>query len=196
MSGLFEPLAVALEGGVAAEKFPGEPGGIERTQVLIGCRRTPLGTRHELSLLHSTRSSASDGRFGCEGRNRYHAQPATRVAGSARNPNSVGGAAAQEVAVAVLRHPAGARQVGIPRAPRADRFACGVDVQDQLRDFLPVGAVLLRRPAGADRSRGAARHSRSGCHPSAPRRRRVDLAVESASSANPSRSFGIHVPQA
>jgi hypothetical protein len=35
--GVFEPLAVAFEGGVAAEKFPGEPRGIERTQVLISC---------------------------------------------------------------------------------------------------------------------------------------------------------------
>ena len=42
----------------------------------------------------------------------------------------MGGAAAQEVAVAVLRHPTGARQVGIPRAPRADRFARGVDMFD------------------------------------------------------------------
>jgi hypothetical protein len=54
LTGLFEPLAIVLEGGVAAEKFPGEPRGIERTQVLISCRRTPLGTRHKRSLLQST----------------------------------------------------------------------------------------------------------------------------------------------
>src|SRR6185437_5205189 len=46
VAGVFKPLAVAFEGGIAAEKFPGEPGGIERTQVLIGCRRTPIRAAH------------------------------------------------------------------------------------------------------------------------------------------------------
>src|SRR6185437_13100264 len=88
--GVFEPLAVALECRVTAEKFPGEPGGIERTQVLIGCRRTPLGTRHKLSLLHPAHSSASGWMIRLRGAESPLARPATGVAGSARKDGQCG----------------------------------------------------------------------------------------------------------
>ena len=54
------------------------------------------------------------------------------------------GAAAQKMAIALLRHPPGAREMGIPRPPRADMFARGVDMQDDLCNLLPIGAVSFR----------------------------------------------------
>src|SRR5713226_4636562 len=48
---------------------------------------------------------------------------------------SVGCPALQEVAIAMLRHPLGARQVTLPGASRALRFLDRVDVQDDTRDF-------------------------------------------------------------
>jgi len=54
----------------------------------------------------------------------------------------VGSATAQEMAVAVLRHPAGPRQMGFPGATCPGRLGCWIDVQHQLRDFLPVRTIL------------------------------------------------------
>lgn len=54
----------------------------------------------------------------------------------------MGSATAQEMAIAVLRHPAGPRQMGFPGAPRPGWLGRWIDVQHQLRDFLPVGAIL------------------------------------------------------
>ena len=52
-------------------------------------------------------------------------------------------ATAQQMAVAVLRHPAGARQMAFPGASRPGRLGCWIDVQHKLRDFLPICSVGL-----------------------------------------------------
>jgi hypothetical protein len=51
---------------------------------------------------------------------------------------SVGCPALQEVAIAMLRHPLGARQVALPGALRALGFLRRIDVQDDARDFGPI----------------------------------------------------------
>ena len=45
----------------------------------------------------------------------------------------MGSATAQEMAVAVLRHPAGPRQMGFPGASRPGRLGCWIDVQHEFR---------------------------------------------------------------
>jgi hypothetical protein len=50
----------------------------------------------------------------------------------------VGCPALQEVAIAVLRQPLGARQVALPDASRALGFLRRIDVQDDTRDFGPI----------------------------------------------------------
>jgi len=57
--------------------------------------------------------------------------------------NSVRGAPAQEMAVAVLRHPAGARQMAFPSATRTCRLGRRIDMQHQPCDFFPVRTVFL-----------------------------------------------------
>ena len=106
------------------------------------------------------------------------------------------GAAAQEVAATVLRHPTRPRQMCFPRAPGADWLADGIDRQYKLRDFSPICSVGLGVQQAQIGSRHAARHSRSKHGPWARCLQRVDRVVEIALWANPSRSLGIHVPQA
>jgi len=50
---------------------------------------------------------------------------------------------AEKMLIAVLRHPSSAGQVAFPRAPRPLRLARCVDVQHNLRDLGPIGAVGL-----------------------------------------------------
>ena len=50
----------------------------------------------------------------------------------------MGCSALQEVAIAMPRHPLGARQVAFPNAPCALGFLRRIDVQDDTRDFGPI----------------------------------------------------------
>src|SRR5580693_6956888 len=54
--------------------------------------------------------------------------------------------------IAVLRHPSSAFEMGHPSAPCAIRLALRVDMQDDLRDFLPIcsGAVGIEKPEVGD----------------------------------------------
>ena len=55
----------------------------------------------------------------------------------------MGGATAKEMTIAVLRYPTRSRQVRLPRAPRSVWLAVGIDVQHELGDFPPIGALLI-----------------------------------------------------
>ena len=119
---------------------------------------------------------------------------ATRVAEGARNQSQCGGAALEEMPIAFFRHPSSARKMALPGAPGAIRFTRWIDMQHDPSNFPPVRALgvgikqaqigddMLLVIAGQDPVRRRAR------------RRRVGLAAEIASSASPSRSFGIAFP--
>src|ERR1700681_2238701 len=56
---------------------------------------------------------------------------------------SVTGIPPEKVLIAVLRHPFGARQVALPGTARPLGVVGGVDVQDDPRHLVPVGAFRV-----------------------------------------------------
>ena len=54
---------------------------------------------------------------------------------------SVGGAAAQQMTITVHGHPFRASEMGVEGTLRASRLTDWIDVQHDLRDFMPVGAL-------------------------------------------------------
>lgn len=56
---------------------------------------------------------------------------------------SVWCAATQEMAIAVLGHPASTGEVGLPSTPGARRLFFGIDLKDDPCDFAPIGVLRL-----------------------------------------------------
>ena len=67
-----------------------------------------------------------------------------------RRSASVGRAAAQQMPIAMFDHPFGAGQMALEGALRASWLAIRIDVQHDLRDFAPIGALRRLRRAAAD----------------------------------------------
>ena len=53
-------------------------------------------------------------------------------------------AALQKMPISLLGHPPGAREMALPSPPSAIMFPRGVEMQDDLCNFLPIGAVSFR----------------------------------------------------
>jgi hypothetical protein len=74
-------------------------------------------------------------------RNIAHRQ---RALPNAHGTNSVWRAALQEMPISLLGHPPGAREMAFPGPPSAVMFPRRIDMQDDLRNFLPIRAVGFR----------------------------------------------------
>lgn len=72
-----------------------------------------------------------------------HSGHAARSDSALNLPISIGSIATQQVPIAMLGHPFGARQVAFPSSARARRFCRGIDVQHRPRYLAPISAFGL-----------------------------------------------------
>ena len=137
--GSFELPAVLLEVRITTKKFPGEAGRVERPQFLIRARRPPVGAAHRHRLHWQVADHSACREDTRDGGGSGTSRAGQRVLSWRQGTGSqlVRRASAQQVRVAVLGHPTGSRQWGVPGSACPIWFACRIDMEDDQGNVAP-----------------------------------------------------------